>query len=98
MENKIDIKKMKASEWSRLREDLESRLKEANWGFSRIIRTGETTISIEGGKIPIQYDFETNESAVWNKCSRYSRGFVSIEKLVEVAEVLDEWGAEVCQN
>lgn len=97
MESKISIKRMKSSEWSRLREDLESKLKEIGWGFSRIIRTGETTISIEGGKIPIQYDLETNESAVWNKCSRYSRGHVPIKSLVEVAEVLDEWGVEVCK-
>lgn len=94
----IDIKGMKAKEWKRLREDLESKLKEIDWSFSRIVRTGETTIVIEGGSIPIHYKIETNESAVWNKCSRYSRGFVSIEKLMKVKEVLETWGAGVCQN
>lgn len=98
MENKIDIKRMKASEWSRLRTDLESKLKESGWWFTRIVRTGETTISVEGGGIPIHYDLETNECAVWNKCSRYSRGFVQIESLIRVKEVLEGWGAEVCQN
>lgn len=98
MGNKIDIKTMKTSEWNKLREDLESKLKEAGWGFSRIVRTGETTISIEGGSIPIHYNIESNECAVWNKCSRYSRGFVSIEKLIRVKEVLEVWGAEVCQH
>lgn len=93
MEEKIlDIKNMKASEWSRLRTDLETKLKEANWWFTRIVRTGKTTISIEGGSIPIQYDIEADECAVWNKCSRYSRSFVPIKDLIRVKEVLEVWG------
>lgn len=93
----VNIKKMKSSEWNRLKEDLESQLKEAGWRFSRIMRTGETTIAIEGGSIPIHYNIESNECAVWNKCSRYSKGFVQIEMLVEVSDILDGWGAEVCR-
>lgn len=88
----IDVKGMKAKEWKRLREDLESKLKEIDWGFSRIVRTDKTEIAIEGGSIPIYYNIETNESAVWNKCSRYSKGFVQIEKLMKVKEVLETWG------
>lgn len=94
----IDIKGMKNSEWKILREDLESKLKEVDWRFSRIVRTDKTEIAIEGGSIPIYYNLETNESAVWNKCSRYSRGFVPIEKLMKVKEVLETWGAEICKN
>lgn len=98
MNNKINIKTMKAKEWKRLKEDLESKLAGIGWRFKRVVRTGETTIAIEGGSVPIYYKIETNESGVWNKCSRYSRGYVSIEELIKVKEVLDDWGAEVCQN
>ena len=93
----VNIKKMKSSEWNNLRADLESSLKEADWRFSRIVRTGITTIAIEGGSIPIHYNIESNECAVWNKCSRYSKGFVPIEKLVKVSEVLKDWGVSVCK-
>lgn len=93
----INIKKMKSSEWNNLRADLESSLKEADWRFSRIVRTGITTIAIEGGSIPIYYNIESNECAVWNKCSRYSKGFVPIEKLVKVSEVLKDWSVGVCK-
>lgn len=98
MINKINIKTMKAKEWKRLREDLESKLDGIGWRFTRVVRTGETTIAIEGGSVPIYYKIETNESGVWNKCSRYSSGYTSIEELIKVKEVLDDWSAEVCQN
>lgn len=87
----VDIKKMKASEWKMMKEDLENRLDEASWRFRRIVRTGETTIEVEGGSVPIHYNIETKACYVWNKCSRYSRGFTSIEKLMLVKEVLEDW-------
>lgn len=94
----INIKTMKAKDWKNLKEDLETRLNEVGWRFIRVIRTGEKTVVIEGGSVPVYYNIEANECAVWNKCSRYSGGFTSIESLMRVNEVLEDWGNKVCQN
>lgn len=93
----VNIKKMKSSEWNSLRADLESSLKEAGWRFSRILRTGITTIAIEGGNILIYYNIESNECVVCGRCSRYSQGFATIEELVKVSEVLKDWSVGVCK-
>lgn len=88
---------MKTKEWGLWRDLLEEKLKGIGWRFSRVIRTTPAKIVIEGGALSVEYDIENGTCTVWGKCARYSHGYVQIERLIQVKEVLEEWGKLINQ-
>lgn len=82
---------MKPKEWNRYRDKLEDSLREIEWSFSRVLRTGESKIIIEGGDLPIDFELDDDKCFVWGKCSRISHGYVSIDELVKLKEICVQW-------
>lgn len=90
----INIKSMRAADWKKVKDELEGHLHTvAGYSGSRVVRVDPTVICIEGGGVPIRFAIVTGVMEVWNKCSRYSGGYCSIEVLRQIEYILQSWAA-----
>ena len=88
----INIKEMSATKWRKLKDELELQLKTVD-GYKncRISRTEPTVICIAHCGVPIHFDIRTGVMSIWNKCSKYSGGYRSMDTLRKIEYILQTW-------
>ena len=89
--------------WDKLKGSLEGLLKSGVFrsykslkeqlGYSRIVRYKHkiNCIFLEGGKIPIKYDFDNDELFIWNKNTNQSSSDLSLTNLNQIKEIIKYW-------
>lgn len=89
----IRLKELSNKEWQVHRERLMNMLKPTHHEhfISRVLRSTDTSILLEGGTLPYSFDLESQKLRVWSRASRYSGGVMTVEELVRLEKILQDW-------